>query len=312
MKNLGKKAFEEIRLWIYRNARQIELAIWQYEFENGCKEQVLSALAQYQNDDGGFGNALEPDCWNPGSSPYTTLNAIGILNDINFFDTAHPLMRSIFEFLESGAYSNENGWLFSIPSNNEYPRAPWWTYDPAVNEFEHTGVTAGIVCFLLQFAERKSGLYKKASGLAEKLLLKIREPGNLGDMGLTGYCQLSGTLSKLGLTDQYGAAFLPALLRELVNKAIVRNDSKWVNYGIRPSQFIASPDSPFYAENEDIVQKELDYLIETRPQNNVWGITWNWHENFNKYQEEFAISKNWWKASGAIGKLKFLRNFGRL
>ncbi len=77
MKKISKKAFEEIRLWIYRNSRQLDLAMWQYEFENGNKDNVLLALSYYQNVDGGFGNALEPDCWNPESTPYTTLNAIG-------------------------------------------------------------------------------------------------------------------------------------------------------------------------------------------------------------------------------------------
>jgi len=109
MKMLSINAFEEIRLWIYRNARRIELALWQYEFENGSVEAVLSALLNYQNADGGFGNAIEPDCWNPASSPYATLNAIGKLKNIDFTDTSHPIMRGIFKYLESGAYSNENG-----------------------------------------------------------------------------------------------------------------------------------------------------------------------------------------------------------
>ena len=55
MKKLYKKSFDEIRLWIYRNARNLELTLWQYEFENGSKDAVLSALSYYQNDDGGFG-----------------------------------------------------------------------------------------------------------------------------------------------------------------------------------------------------------------------------------------------------------------
>ena len=135
MKKLCKNAFDEIRLWVYRNARQIDLALWRYEFENGGGDAVLSALAYYQNEDGGFGSALEPDCWNPDSSPYTTLNAIGKLKTINFTDASHPIMRGIFNFLESNAWYRDNGWMFNIPSNNDYPRAPWWTYEQYPNEF---------------------------------------------------------------------------------------------------------------------------------------------------------------------------------
>ena len=90
----------------------------------------------------------------------------------------------------------------------------------------------------------------------------------------------------------------------------MRDVSQWVNYGVRPSQFIFSPDSPFYIDNEDIVQKELDYLIETRPETGVWGITWSLYDE--KHPKEFAISENWWKADLAIGYLKFLRHFDRL
>ena len=312
---LSINAFEEIRLWIYRNARRIELALWQYEFENGSVEAVLSALSNYQNADGGFGNAIEPDCWNPASSPYATLNAIGKLKSINFTDTDHPIMRGIFKYLENGEHSNDNGWLFNIPSNNDYPCAPWWTYDPEANEYEHTGVTAGIVCFVLQFADKNFELYKRSFVFAEKLLSKFAEPGNKGDMGLFGYCALLETVNKLGLSNALDIKYLSSNIKKYVDDEITRDVSKWAGYCVRPSGFIQSPDSPFYAGNEEIVEVELDYLIETRPAGGVWGITWHWHDNYAKYPEEFAISKNWWKSDydiGATGKLKFLRNFGRL
>ena len=66
---------------------------------------------------------------------------------------------------------------------------------------------------------------------------------------------------------------------------------------------------------EEITEKELDYLIDTRPAGGVWGITWQWWDLYEKYPKEFAISENWWNEDpdvGAIGKLKFLRNFSRL
>jgi hypothetical protein len=61
--------FEKVRQFIYRNARPLDIARFQYHFENGTKEAVLTALVAYQNADGGFGRALEPDSWNPNSVP---------------------------------------------------------------------------------------------------------------------------------------------------------------------------------------------------------------------------------------------------
>ena len=48
MKKLTLEAFNDIHTWIYRNARQIELVKWQYEFENRSREAMLSALCFYK------------------------------------------------------------------------------------------------------------------------------------------------------------------------------------------------------------------------------------------------------------------------
>ncbi|EFC95496.1 hypothetical protein CLOSTHATH_06324, partial [Hungatella hathewayi DSM 13479] len=79
MKVLNREDYQEIRSWIHRNARQLELSVWNYFFENGSREAVIDALSYYQNEDGGFGNAVEPDVWNPESSPYATMVVTGIL-----------------------------------------------------------------------------------------------------------------------------------------------------------------------------------------------------------------------------------------
>jgi hypothetical protein len=309
---LGNKAFKEIRLWIYRNARPLELSLWQYSFENGNKDAVLSNLSVYQNSDGGFGNALEPDNWNPNSVPYTTLNAINILKSIDFYDVQNPIIQGIFKYLESGAFCTENGWLFSIPSNNDYAHAPWWTYDHKANEIESLGVTTELVSFIIRFAKKNSELYKKAMRILEYVIEKLNTANNFGDMGIGGYCVLLDTINKIGLTSQFNYDCSIKTVKKLVYESIERNTAKWVNYGVRPSNYINSPDNIFYKDNESIVQTEIDYLIDTRPQNGVWDITWSWFENNTKYAKEFAISENWWKAVKAIEKVRFLKNFGRL
>ncbi|MFT3983822.1 MAG: hypothetical protein QM697_07930 [Lachnospiraceae bacterium] len=312
MKKLSKQAFEEIRIWIYRNARQIEIALWQYHFENGSKETVLSALSLYQNGDGGFGNTFEPDCWNPNSSPYTTLHAISKLNDINFTDKNHPIIQGIFKFIESGAHSDDNGWLFSIPTNDDYPHAPWWSYDSEANKYENIGVSAGLTCFILKFADKDSQIYQRALTVANKLIDRLHTPGEHGEMGVSGYLALKDILFQRGMTDKLELEFLSNTVKQLVNDSIERDVSKWGLYGKKPSDFIRSLDSEFYTDNENILQRELDYIIDTRTETGVWEITWSWFENNEKYFKEFAISENWWKADVAIEKVRLLRNFGRM
>jgi hypothetical protein len=312
VKKLTLEDYQEIRLWMYHNARQIELAIWQYYFENGSKESVLSALSIYQNDDGGFGHALEADSWNPNSSPYTTLAAINILKGIKFSDKKHPIMQGIFKFLESNAYCSENGWHFNIPSNNDYPHAPWWTYNMEANAVEGTGVTAEIAGFILKNADADSEIYEKALTFSDALINKLNKSEHYGDMGIGGYCILLDSIKQAGLTRRFDCSFLAEKLAKLVYNSIERDTSKWAHYSVRPSDYIDSPESIFYKDNEDIVTRELDYIIETRPRNGVWDITWSWFENNDKYSKEFAISENWWKASKAIHKMNLLKNFNRV
>jgi len=315
MKKLSKQAFEEIRLWVYRNARQVELSLWQYEFENGSKDALLSALSCYQNDDGGFGNALEPDCHNPNSSPYTTKYAIEILRNVNFDDASHPIMQGIIKFLESGKHLAEYGWLFNIPSNDEYPCAPWWAYDPKVNEVAHITVTAEMVCFLLRFVESGSMLYKQAFAFAEKLISEFENVGKK-KAGLAGYYKgyynLINTVRQMDLASKLDISYLVSNIKERADEVIERDVAKWGEFNLKPSSLIPSPDSPLYLGNEDIVEKELDYLLDTRPDKGTWGIAWQWWGHYEKYPKEFAVSENWWKSFIAVEKLKFLQKFDML
>ncbi len=312
MKKLSLQDYKEIKSWIYRNARPIELAIWQYNFENGGKEAVLSALSFYQNEDGGFGHALEADNWNPNSSPYTTLRAINILQEIDFNDKHHPILQGIFKFLESNSYCSESGWYFNIPSNNDYAHAPWWTYSMEANSFEGIGVTAGICSFILLNADKNSAIFKKAITLSEVLIDKLTTTDKYGEMGIGGYCVLLGAIERSVFTSHFDCKFLIEKVSNLVYNSIERDTSKWIYYSRRPSDYITSPESIFYKDNEDILLKELDYLVDTRSQHGVWNITWSWFENNEKYVKEFTISENWWKASIAIDKLLLLKRFGRL
>lgn len=312
MKLLGKKEYQEIRNWIYRNARQVDLSIWQYLFERGSKEAVLSALSFYQNEDGGFGHTLEADCWNPESSPYTTLQAIKMLKLIDFMDTSHPIIKGIISYLESGRHFTGSRWLFNIPSNNDHAHALWWTYSAEANEFESIGVTVGLAGFVMEYCDRSSELYKTCFSILKELTDNLKSINRHGEMGIGEYCVLMQVIQRLGMENEFDFFNLLPVVSRLAHDSIERDTSKWCYYGVRPSNYITSPNSIFYAENEDIVQAELDYLLDTRPKEGVWGITWSWFDNNELYPKEFAISENWWKASKAAEKMLFLSNFERL
>jgi len=180
------------------------------------------------------------------------------------------------------------------------------------NEVEGIGVTAEIVAFILRYANEDSEIFKKALTFSDVLINELNRSEHYGDMGIGGYCILLDSIEQAKLSGRFDCNFLKEKLRKLVYDSIERDTTKWVNYSVRPSDYISSPESIFYKDNETIVSTELDYIIETRPHKGVWDITWSWFENNGKYAKEFAISENWWKASKAIHKINLLKNFNRV
>ena len=88
-----RKIYQRAEQFIYQNARPLDLARWQYHFEDGRKENVLKALSMYQNEDGGFGYGLEPDCVNPNSSPIQVWAAAEILREIDITDKRNNIIK---------------------------------------------------------------------------------------------------------------------------------------------------------------------------------------------------------------------------
>jgi hypothetical protein len=308
MKKLSKKAYVEISEWVHRNARPIDLALWQYHFEYGSKEAVISALKYYQNSDGGFGNAIDSDNWNPNSTPYNTQFVIKILRQIDFIDITHPIYQGIFSYLEKTEHKADYGWIFTIPSNDDYPHGIWWEYNPQTNTYQSIGTTASLSGFILRYGDSESKLYKMSFSYIEMLIEKLKSTTEYGDMGVGGYCELLEDIEGAKLMDSFNYAYLRDKVSCLVRDKI-RNERN--NFMANPLEFVLSPNSRFYEENKEEVEAALDLIIDQRPELGVWNIPWQWY-NGDKYLKAFAISENWWKSFKAIEKLLQLKNFGRL
>lgn len=298
----------QLRTWIYRHARPLEMALWQYHFEGGSKEAVLATLQCYQNADGGFGHGLEADNWNPESNPIATHHALKILQEIGFDDQRHPVYQGIRCYLASGHGRTDYGWMFVIPSNSEYPCAPWWDYSEEQNRREYVGVTAGLSAYVLKHCREAEPLYSKARAWANELLDVLLSGDGFGDMGLEGLIELVEAMTELGMIPPEDTRYHEAL-REKVKAAIDGGAGKWHRYGIRPSNYICDRESPFCKDNAALVMEKVRFLRETLPKDDVWDITWQWYRKMDRYGAEFALSRTWWKAARAIGNLRFLQAF---
>ncbi|MGY5853921.1 MAG: hypothetical protein RTU92_10170 [Candidatus Thorarchaeota archaeon] len=69
---LSKEAFQRAQDFVHNHARTLDSTLMDYHLGHGSKEAVEDELAKYQNTDGGFGNAIEPDFRLRASSPMAT------------------------------------------------------------------------------------------------------------------------------------------------------------------------------------------------------------------------------------------------
>lgn len=107
----------------WRNARVLEQRRFDCLAGDGPAEAVVRALVAYQNPDGGFGHALEPDGRGPSSQPLHDLSALRILAEV---ELAPPtLIGAVCEHLAS-ITGPDGGVPMVDPAIAEHPHAPWW------------------------------------------------------------------------------------------------------------------------------------------------------------------------------------------
>lgn len=301
--------FEKARTFIYRNARPLDLARWQYHFENGSVDAVLNALSYYQNDDGGFGHALEPDSWNPNSSPIATWTATEIINEIKIKEKNHPIIQGILKYLASGKDFAENKWLNTIPTNNDYPHACWWECKDEIGDPSYNP-TACLAGFIIKYADKNSDLYNLGYRIAKEAFEDYVVKGLLDDMH-TGLCyiRLMEYVEETGKINIIDFPTLKVKLIEQVKSSITKDTAQWeTSYICKPSQFFNTKGSIFYEDNKELVDYECEYIVKTQLDDGSWNIPWGW----NDYPEQWAISKNWWKGNGILVNLLFLKGMGKL
>lgn len=122
----------------------------------------------------------------------------------------------------------------------------------------------------------------------------------------TCYVRLLELIEKAKATDLIPYEQLKEQLRKSVNKLIVKDKSKWSAYICKPSQFIMSSDSAYYADNKEIADYECEFIVNTQLEDGSWDVPWKW----DGFPDEWAISKNWWKSTIIILNLLYLKGIG--
>lgn len=300
---LTQTAFANARQFLKEHARSLEKARFEHDFEQGSAAAILSALAAFQNADGGFGHGLEPDVRSPHSSVICTSIAFQILRSLQVPAT-HELVKTGLQYLLEQYNPQPVHWRTIPPMADQSPHAPWWG-NSASDRYDEFSLnpTAEILGYLYDYAD--SVPPELITTVTAKVIETVQASEHLEMHDLL--CCL-----RLVQTETLPAAIAQPLmthLQMLVPQAVDTTPEAWAGYGLRPLQVVENLQSPFKTGLEAAVEANLDYEIATQTVAGAWEPTWSWAEGF---PEAWAIAQREWSGVLTLNNLCCFQRFGRI
>jgi hypothetical protein len=296
MNKLSKQQFEQAKNFLKSKARKLERALFEFEFENGSKENVLKQLKQYQNENGGFGNGLEPDFRCKESSALATAIGLHILSRVGV-DETNELVKKAVNYLLNTFNKEKMGWQIVPKEVETTPRAIWWNYS---EDWEWGNPSTEIIGLLHHY----KGLVP-AEFLDDVTKFAIDYVHNLHKYEhheLLSFLKLSEKLSD----KEYN--FISNKLRVMVKACVTDDPEKWDFYCLQPIQVVKSSSSEYYDLFADIIPINLDFIVRKQSQDGYWEPTWSW----GQFEEEWETAKEEWRGWLTLEYLRILRSFGRI
>lgn len=108
--------------FVLTHARLLERRRLAVLVHDGDVAEMLPALSAFQNADGGFGHALEPDVRGPHSETTSTLTGLELLDVHNALD--HEMAGRALRWVGS-VVRRDGGIPFMLPASDPFPHAPW-------------------------------------------------------------------------------------------------------------------------------------------------------------------------------------------
>lgn len=282
-----KASLGSARHFILREGRLLERRAAAAFFGEEDAGGALEALAGYRNDDGGFGQSLEPDKRVPASQPLDVEVAFGLMDFLGRVD--EELVKGACDFLET--LGPGVGCL--LAGALDYPHAAhWgeWGTQPSLNP------TAGLVARLWKWGidhpwreqatrfcwtELESGLPGEAHTFSEVLLFLDEVPADSRREAVEG--ELASSLSSLELFHL---------------------DPSEEGYGLTPLHLAPSPTSHWIRLfADDVIERNLDALEAAQADDGGWQINW-------ETVGPAAVQE--WRGIETLRAIRTLRAFGRL
>ncbi|MEV4174907.1 prenyltransferase/squalene oxidase repeat-containing protein [Nonomuraea sp. NPDC049709] len=280
-------ALDRAEQYLQVHGRLIDRLRFEALFRDGSRERVLGALRCYQNPDGGFGNALEPDLRGAGSQPEPVEVAFWILDELDAFDS--PMVPAACDYLAS-ITTPDGGVPWVLPSVMTTPRAPWWQTDD--DPPGHLVPTAAIAGLLHKHGVTHPWL-ATATDFCWSRLATLTEPGAYDAQAAVTFLEL--------VPDRERAEAEFARLRDAL-LATVALDLEATGHVHFPLDFASEPSRlPLFTQ--DVLDTHLDALLATQSPEGGWSANWSMWTPLVEHE---------WGGYLTVHRLKTLRAYGRL
>ena len=306
--HLSKERFEQALAFLDERARPLERARARFHFRRETEEAVVEALSAYQNDDGGFGRALEPDLRTPASSALCTSVAFQVMRTVRAprvaSPVASPMIRRALAWLVANLDLATGWWRIIPPQAESSPHAPWWSQQ-GDHRFDTASLnpTAELLGVLVDYAADVPPETIKAVAARVEALLEAT--GNMEMHDLLCCMRLARTVSLPAATRN----LLEARLESSIAAGVARDQGQWSGYALRPLQVVDAPDSPHAAGLAEAVDANLDFEIGEQRPDGSWPVPWSWGDS---YPEAWPEAEADWRGVVTLERLFVLDAFGRI
>ena len=305
MKLLTSDSFEKARTFVMEQGRELERRLLSFHFDNGTPAAVLSELANYQNQDGGFGNGLEPDIQLPDSSVITTTIALRILREIEATSNDEIVQKAI-QYLLAEYDSTQSTWPIVPQAVDEYPHAPWWNFENTADTFGNflANPRAEVVGYLQEYHELVP------TDLIEQLTVEVIDHIKTSPDEMNMYDFICCVhLVETAALPQSAKDTLAEILIQRAHSVVVHTPEELMGPSARPLWLAHTPASLLAETLKSEVDMNLDFDIEHQNPDGSWSPTWTW---YGQYPEAWEQAEQHWKSCLTVEILKALKEFGRI
>lgn len=307
---LPPEAFARARAFLTQRGRPLDLARFRHAFENPDAASVLDALRTYQNEDGGFGRALEPDCRAPHSSVLATMMALRVLQELEVA-ADEPLLRDAVDWLHAHLHSDLDGsvWPFLPAQAEAFAHAPWWNQSRE-GELARTfgGFRVNPRAEIVGRLWRWPGLL--ADGLLAQLTVEARDAvlAGLDERDVNSHGAAAVFAGNASIPDDHRLPVLEYLADVLPGRVQTAPDA-FTEHGLNPLLAAPTPDHPLAHALEEPLSAALLHLISAQADDGAWGPNWSW---MGQFPEVWPTAEAEWRSALTVDALLTLRAWGRL